>query len=357
MFNDVIDAAGGGRVAALGRRVLEGARVSRPEALELFGIEDQADLVELLAWANRIRARFKGNRVALCSIVNAKAGRCSEDCRFCAQSGHYRTASPSHGFVDSGVMRRAAAEAERWGVGALALVAAWRGLSEGRLFDEVCERIGELAGLGTVRPDASLGILSSQAVADRLRAAGLRCYNHNLETSRRFFPQLCSTHTYEERLQTLRFLRNAGIAVCSGGILGLGETREDRCDLALTLREVGADAVPINFLNPIPGTPLAGTAPVPPMELLKTIACFRFILPTQHLVIAGGRSANLRQLQSLVFMAGASGLMVGGYLTTAGPPLEQDLQMIRDLGLDRGATPAHPLVLHATPRHPVGGAR
>ena len=161
----------------------------------------------------------------------------------------------------------------------MGLVAAWKGLNEGPVLDEVCERIRELSWGGKVRPDASLGLIKSQAVADRLREAGLECYNHNLETSRRFFPQQCTTHTYEDRLQTIRFLKNAGIKVCSGGIIGMGETRADRCELALALREVGADFVPINFLNPIAGTPYADLAPIPPLEMLQTLACFRFILP------------------------------------------------------------------------------
>jgi biotin synthase len=334
MSIDQVDAPSASRIAGLGRRVLDGGQLSRAEALELFALEDPADRLDLLAWAHRIRLRFKGNRIHLCSIVNAKAGCCPEDCRFCAQSAHYATSSPSYSFIDAEPMVQAAEEARGHRVNALGLVAAWRGLSEGPVLDEVCDRIRELAALGSVRPDASLGILRSQAVADRLKAAGLRCYNHNLETSRRFFPQQCSTHTYEDRLQTLRFLKNAGIAVCSGGILGLGETREDRCDLALALREMGADMVPINILNPIAGTPFGNRQPVAPLEALQTIACFRFILPTQEIMVAGGRVVNLRDLQSMIFMAGASAVMIGNYLTTLNQPPEKDLQMIKDLGLD-----------------------
>jgi biotin synthase len=202
------------------------------------------------------------------------------------------------------------------------------------MLDEVCQRFRELTADGRVRPDASLGILGSQRVADRLKEAGVQCYNHNLETSRRFFPEQCSTHTYEDRLRTLGYLKQAGIKICSGGIIGMGETREDRCDLAFSLREVGAHIVPINILNPIPGTPFAHKPPLPPMEVLQTIACFRMILPRQEIMVAGGRSANLRDLQSMIFMAGASALMVGNYLTTLNQPVEKDLQMIRDLGLD-----------------------
>jgi biotin synthase len=322
------------RLRALGQQVLEGGQISREEALWLIELENTADVFDLLSWANRIRERFKGNKIHLCSIVNAKAGGCSENCRFCAQSAYYQTGAPSYGLIDREPVLDAAAEAQRNGVTALGLVAAWRGLSEGPLLDEVCERIRDLASSGTVRPDASLGLIKSQRVADRLKEAGLQCYNHNLESSRRFFPNHCSTHTYDDRIETIRFLKNAGIKICSGGIIGLGESREDRCDLALALRELGAHVVPINILNPIKGTPFEGNAPLPPLEILKTIACCRFILPRQEIMIAGGRTVNLRDLQNLVFMAGASALMVGNYLTTLNQPVEKDLQMLKDLGLD-----------------------
>lgn len=202
------------------------------------------------------------------------------------------------------------------------------------MLDEVCERVRQLKSEGKVRIDVSLGMISSQHVADRLREVGVECYGHNLESSRRFFPNHCTTHSFDDRLRTIRLLKNAGIRICSGGIIGMGETREDRCDLALELREVGANVVPINILNPIPGTPFENQPPIEPMEVLKTIACFRFILPRREIMVAGGRTKGLRDLQSMIFAAGASALMVGNYLTTLNRPVEEDLQMIRDLGLD-----------------------
>ncbi|HHY84935.1 MAG TPA: biotin synthase BioB [Verrucomicrobia bacterium] len=328
------DATTHARIARLGQRVIEGESISRDDALWLFGLENASDIFDLMSWANRIRERFKGNKVHLCSIVNAKAGNCSENCRFCAQSAYYQTGSPRYGFIDPEPVQEAAEEAQRNGVTAVGLVAAWKGLSEGPMLDEVCERIRELKATGKARPDASLGIIKSQAVADRLKEAGLECYGHNLETSRRFFPNTCSTHTYEDRLETIRYLKNAGINICSGGIIGMGETREDRCDLAFALREIGANVVPINILNPIKGTPFENVEPLPVLEILKTIACFRFILPKQEIMIAGGRTVNLRDAQSMIFMAGASALMVGNYLTTLNQPVERDLQMLKDLGLD-----------------------
>jgi biotin synthase len=328
------DASNHTEIAELGQRVLDGGHVSREEGLRLFGLDSSADIFDLIGWANRIREHFKGNKVHLCSIVNAKAGGCSENCKFCAQSSFYQTESPRYGFIDPEPMLDAAAEAEKHGVTALGLVAAWKGLSEGPMLDEVCNRVRELARSGKVRPDASLGLIKSQNVADRLKEAGLECYGHNLESSKRFFGNHCTTHTYEDRLETISYLKKAGLKICSGGIIGMGETREDRCDLAFALREIGANVVPINFLNPIKGTPYENNPPLEPLEILKTIACFRFILPRQEIMIAGGRTINLRDLQSMIFTAGASALMVGNYLTTLNQPVERDLQMLKDLGLD-----------------------
>lgn len=331
---NVFDANNHDRIAALGRRVLEGGEISRDEGRWLFELTNAVDIYDLLSWANRIREHFKGNKIHLCSIVNVKAGGCSENCRFCAQSASYQTDSPRYGFIEPEPVLAASQEAKANGVTALGLVAAWRGLEEGPALDNICDRLEELRQNGNARPDASLGIIKNQKVADRLKAAGLECYNHNLESSERFFPQVCTTHTYDERVQTIKHLKQAGIKICSGGILGMGETAEDRCELAFSLRELGAHIIPINILNPIAGTPFAGKEPLPPLEILKSIACFRFILPRQEIMIAGGRAVNLRDLQSMIFMAGASALMVGNYLTTLNQPVEKDLQMLKDLGLD-----------------------
>jgi biotin synthase len=329
-----VDANHHGRISELGQRILGGGHVSRDEALWLFNLESSADILDLLSWANRIREHFKGNKIHLCSIVNAKAGACSENCSFCAQSSFYQTGSPKYGFVDPEPVAEAGEEAKKNGVTAVGLVAAWKGLNEGPMLDEVCTRVAEMKAQGKTRPDVSLGIIKKQVVADRLKEAGVECYGHNLESSRRFFPQTCTTHTFDDRLETIGYLKKAGIKICSGGIIGMGETREDRCDLAFELKAIGANVVPVNILNPIPGTPFEKNPPLPVMEILKTIACFRFILPRQEIMIAGGRTMNLRDAQSMIFMAGASALMVGNYLTTLNQPVEKDLQMLKDLGLD-----------------------
>lgn len=325
------------KLALLGRKVLAGGKIDREEGSWLFSLESKADIFDLMSWANRIREHFKGNKVHLCSIVNVKAGGCSENCKFCAQSAAYQTEAPRYGLVDLPPIMNAADEAKANGVTAVGLVAAWRGLDEGPILDEICDQLSKLKASGKTRPDASLGIIKNPRVAQRLREAGLECYGHNLESSKRFYPEVCSSHSYEERVETIRHLKAAGIKICSGGIIGMGETPEDRCDLAFSLREVGANVVPINILNPIAGTPMGDSKSRPsiePMEVLKTIACFRFILPRQEIMIAGGRTVNLRDLQSMIFTAGASALMVGNYLTTLNQPIEKDLQMLRDLGLD-----------------------
>jgi biotin synthase len=334
MMTKSVDAIVAARIAGWGQRVLAGGDLARDEALELFQLEKTADIFDLLSWANRIREHFKGNKIHLCSIVNAKAGACSENCSFCAQSSFYQTGSPKYGFVDPEPVAEAADEANQNHVTAVGLVASWKGLNEGPMLDEVCARVSELKAGGKTRPDVSLGIIKSQRVADRLKEAGVECYGHNLESSSRFFSKTCTTHTYDDRLETINHLKRAGIKICSGGIIGMGETREDRCELAFALKEIGANVVPINILNPIPGTPFEKNEPLTVMEILKTIACFRFILPRREIMIAGGRTVNLRDAQSMVFMAGASALMVGNYLTTLNQPVEKDLQMLKDLGLD-----------------------
>lgn len=334
MCASLFDANHQGQIAELGRRVLEGGEITPDEGRWLFQIESRLDVFEVLSWANHIREQFKGNKVHLCSIVNIKAGGCPEDCRFCAQSAFYETNSPRHDLIARDTVLAAAKEAKTNGVTGLGLVAAWRGMEEGPALDQVCRRLQELKESGLARPDASLGMIKSQQVADRLKQAGLECYNHNLETSRRFFPQVCTTHSYEDRVLTLKYLKQAGLRICSGGILGMGETWDDRCDLAFALKQLGVHIVPMNFLNPIPGTPFGHCEPLTPLEILKSIACFRFILPRQEIMVAGGRTVNLRDLQCLIFLAGASAIMVGNYLTTPNQPVEKDLQMLRDLGLD-----------------------
>ena len=316
----------------VGNAVLDGEMIHIDDAMRIAEIDDShADLV--FTWSNRIRDAFRGNQIHLCSIINAKSGGCTEDCSFCAQAARYQTESRVYPFLDKDEVLPVAEDAKRNKAQALGLVAAWRGLQPGRMLDEVCRRIEDVAQSGTVRADASLGIIESRDVAQRLKTAGLVAYNHNLESARSFYPKVCSTHTYEDRVQTIRHCKDAGLKVCSGGIIGMGETWRQRVELACELRELDVDIVPINFLHPIPGTPMAGNHPLTPLECLRTIALFRFVMPNKEIMVAGGREVNLGDEQVRMFEAGASAILIGNYLTTIGRKPEDDLKMIEDLGL------------------------
>lgn len=310
-------------------------RITAAEALAILQTPD-ADIMGLFADADRLRQHFRGSKIHLCAIENVKSGRCSEDCGFCAQSAHFKTGVEEYGLVNDAQVEKARQRAERDGASALGLVAAWKGLDEGPTLDAICQRIEKLAQSGGPRADASLGIIPKPQIAERLKKAGLVCYNHNLETAPSYFDKICTTHTFEDRLQTLKYCRDAGIKLCSGGIVGMGETLEQRVELAFALADVEPDMVPLNFLNPIHGTELVDTGraqKLEPLECLKTIAMFRFVMPKANIMVAGGREVNLGELQSLMFNAGASATMVGSYLTTAGRDAQTDLRLIESLGL------------------------
>lgn len=314
-------------------RVLAGEQVSYEDGCLLIGIDTASpDLMDLLASANRVRLAFKGTRIDTCAIVNAKSGSCSEDCAFCAQSAHHAAAAESYPLMDGDAIGDAADAAFDAGAEAFGIVAAWNGLREGPELDQLITRIEELTAKGKGHIDGSLGHVPSTEIAVRLKNAGVRTYNHNLETAPSHFGNICTTHTFQDRLDTIGRLKEAGIRICSGGIFGMGETPEQRVELAMHLRDVGTDVLPMNFLNPIPGTPLEGMQPLSAMECVKTIAVYRMLLPTANLMLAGGREANMRDLQSWAFHAGANACMVGNYLTTAGRSAEEDRQMIDDLG-------------------------
>lgn len=305
--------------------------VAPAAAQELLGIED-ALLPLLFYGACRIRDHYHGRGIRLCAIVNAKSGRCPEDCAFCAQSAHHQTEIEAYPLMDPDEILRKAQEARTMGARRFAIVTSGKALSAKELAKAVraIRLIKEEAGL---IPCASLGMLTNKA-AHCLKEAGLNRFHHNLETACSFFPSICTTHAYEEDLDTLRRAKEAGLQVCSGGIFGLGESPEQRLELAYTLKEVGVDSVALNFLDPIPGTPLERAEALAPLEILRFVALFRFILPDRDIRICGGRESGLRDLHPLVFWAGANGIMIGNYLTTKGRDYLADLQMIRDLGLE-----------------------
>ena len=325
-----------GRVAgACAERVLAGERLGRQEALRLLA-EAEGDPWPLLFAADRIRRRLRGRRVHLCSIVAVKLGRCGEDCHWCAQSAHWATGLEPRGLPSTEDLVRAARAAAAAGAGHFGLVSSGARLST-RELDRMAEAGRAIRDEAGIAPCASFGAIET-CQARRLAQAGFVRYNHNLETSARHFPKVCSTHTYAARVASARAAVAGGLELCSGGIFGIGESDPDRVDLALAVRDLGAHVVPLNFLHPIRGTPLADAAPLEPLKILSIVAMFRFVLPDRIIKLAGGREHNLGDLQGLMFLAGADACLIGNYLTTAGRPVEDDLAMLRRLGLE----PAEP---------------
>lgn len=318
------------RIAQMGMQVLAGRPLDRHQARELTQLDGDA-LYDLFYWANRIRIAFVGRSVKFCSIVTGKVGACSEDCGYCAQSKHYHT-HVTPGKMTVLQMQEAAAEATTNGASSFGVVNSGRGPTDAEL-DWMAPFFQQTAEQGRIRPCATLGELT-EAQAHRLRDMGVERINHNLETSRRFFPNVVTTHDYDDRRRTIEVAKQAGLSICSGGIFGLGETWEDRLDVAFELRELGADVVPINFLYAIEGTPMHQTAALlSPTEALQIIAVYRFVLPDREIKAAGGREKILRDMQSWIFFAGASSFLIGNYLTTFGRSPRDDHQMLRDLNL------------------------
>lgn len=315
-------------VRCLYEQVLCGNPPTREQGLAILAARG-ADLADYLAGASRLREAAFGDQVMLCSIINAKSGRCAENCAFCAQSVHYQTDAPLYPLKSREEIVSGAHAAQSAGSHCYGIVTSGTRVEAGKEFDTLLEALREIRDTTAIEPSASLGILD-QPRARALAAAGCRTYHHNLETARSFFPQICTTHDYQDDVETVRVAKAAGMKVCSGGILGLGEAPEQRLELAETLRELGVDSVPLNFLNPIAGTPLAGLRQLTPMDCVRAIAAFRYYLPSVPIRVCGGREANLREFQSWIFLAGANGTMVGNYLTTAGRDLNTDLQMLQD---------------------------
>jgi biotin synthase len=318
-------------IARLAGRVLEGGVLSREEAAYLTGVGGD-DIYDLFYWANKIRIRFVGRDVKFCAIVAAKVGGCSEDCKFCAQSEHYDTAVQGQSKLEDEQLLQSAWHAAEMGADSFGIVNSGRGPTRRELEDWLKPIMMKIATEGKTRACATLGALTPET-AKFLYDCGIRRINHNIETSERHYPNIVSTHPYSERVSTLRIAKEAGLSLCSGGIFGMGEEWEDRLDMMFTLREIGVDVVPLNFLNAIHGTPLEGQAKLPPMECLKIISIARFVMPDKELKVAGGREVCLRDLQSWMFFAGADSTMIGNYLTTYGRKPETDHQMVLDLGL------------------------
>ncbi|MBU4185829.1 MAG: biotin synthase BioB [Proteobacteria bacterium] len=297
----------------------------------------QDNAVDLIMCASKIREKYKKNIVFTCSIINAKSGRCSEDCAFCAQSAHHKTGIESYPLLDKEKMVNNSILMEKAGATKYSMVTSGHSLSDGEI-DSIGHTAEEINKKTDLSVCASLGQLT-EPMAIKLKEMGVTTYHHNLETARSYFDQICTTHDYDEDIQTVKIAKSAGLRVCSGGILGLGETWAQRVELAFTLKELDVDSIPINFLNPIPGTRMENRSLIPPMEALKSIAIFRFINPDKDITICGGREKTLGDFQSWIFMAGANGIMIGNYLTTKGRSAEMDIDMIRqiDLSIEKGA--------------------
>lgn len=316
------------KIVELAENIIEGRdAISYEDACEL-ACGPETDTIDLLFCAHAIKRRCKKNKIILCSIINAKSGFCPEDCAFCAQSSHHKTGIKTYDLLNEKDLVKEAFQFKKEGATRYSMVTSGYMLTEKEM-DTICRSAGKITEQTDLMICASLGMLT-EAMAERLKDAGISVYHHNLETARSFFPQVCTTHDYDEDIATVRLAKSSGMKVCSGGILGLGETWEQRVEMAFTLKDLNVDGIPINFLNPIAGTKMEDRPLLSPMEALKCVALFRFINPDKDILVCGGREVTLRDYQSWIMLAGANGLMIGNYLTTEGRNSEMDMDMIRN---------------------------
>jgi len=287
-------------------------------------------LEELVTMANRVRRDEAGQGVELCNIMNAKSGHCGEDCKFCAQSSRHRTAASSYSLKNKREMVEAAKKASVMGAHRFSIVTSGNDLMK-RDLQEIAEAVLTIRDEVGINVCVSLGRLDEESLA-LLKRSGLSRYHHNIETSPRYFPRIVTTHTFRDRVDTVRAAKRAGLGVCCGGIIGMGETWDDRIEMALALKELDVDSVPINILVPVEGAALEKTLPLSPEDAIRAIAIFRIILKDKIIKIAAGRESVLKNFQAMAFMAGANGMLVGNYLTTQGRDIQADMEMIKDLG-------------------------
>lgn len=309
------------------KKVLSGKMIEKQEAMELWdcGVEELADA------ADEIRKRFCGNHFDFCTIINGKSGKCSENCKFCAQSIFQGTGCETYPLLEKEELLKLGKYNEERGILRYSVVTSGKRLSKKEV-EMVCE------GYKYLRKNTELSLCGSHGLLDledftKLKEAGVTRYHNNLETSRRYFLEICTTHSYEEKIQAIQNAKKAGLEVCSGGIIGMGETREDRVDLAIELRKLEVCSVPLNILNPIPGTPLEKLEPISEEEIRKTAAIFRFLLPNVWIRTAGGR-IQLQDGGANLFAGGINGAITGDMLTTSGSMIEQDKQRIQELGYE-----------------------
>ncbi len=321
-------------ITQLAQEVIAGKKINRSEALALAQSPPEV-LEEMMQSARSIRDAFMGKSAFFCTITNAKSGRCPEDCSFCAQSARYPTKTNTYPLRPAEELAADARAAEKMGGHCFSIVLSGQGFKREQDLTVVAAAVSRIKSTTKLRTCVSGGALRIDQ-AQVLKAAGLDSYHHNLETSRRHFPKICTTHAYESRLDTIRAAKEAGLSLCSGGIFGVGEDWEDRVAMALLLRELGVNSVPLNFLNPIAGTPMGNQRLLPVTEALKIIALYRFILPDKKITVSGGREITLQEAQPRLFDAGANGLLLGNYLTTNGRDYKEDLEMVEQAGMRRG---------------------
>ena len=306
-------------------KINSGGAVTKDEALLLYG----GPLEELCKAADEIREHFCGNRFDICTIINGKSGKCPEDCKFCAQSAYYHTAAEEYPLLDTKEIVRQAKYNADHGVHRFSIVTSGRSLKDAEI-EQMCEAIREIREQTDIKVCASFGLLDEGQYC-RVKEAGVSRIHNNLETSRRNFPNVCTTHTFEDKVNAVKAAKAAGLSVCSGGIMGLGETEEDRIDMAFTLRELGIRSVPVNMLNPIPGTPYEGNARLTVDDMRRIVAVYRFILPDAFIRLAGGRGL-MEDKGEGASCSGANAAITGDMLTTAGYTIETDMEMLRRLG-------------------------
>ncbi len=337
------------RWQSLAEQVLDGIALTKDEALAVLRSPD-LELLELLSAVYRVRHRYFGNTVQLYYLMNAKSGLCPEDCGYCSQSKLSEADIPRYNLLNAEKLLDGARLANERGSKTFCIVISARAPNE-REIDAVTAIVPQIKERFGLNVCACLGLLTAEH-ARRLKECGVDKVNHNLNTSARFYPEICTTHDYSDRIETLANVRAAGMQLCSGGILGMGESDDDVVEMAFALRELAVESIPLNFLNPIDGTPLAGTRRLNPRSCLRALAMMRLVNPASELRIAGGREMHLGSLQALGLYA-ANSIFVGDYLTTKGQPPEADYRMIEDLGFvitraDQGAEiPAAALSDHA----------
>jgi len=311
-------------------KVLSDQKISQEETRILINISDDG-LEHLSDAANEITRKFNGDLVDVEVLINAKKGRCPEDCSFCSQSAFYKSGIDTYRLLPSEIIIDNAKKAKKDGVKSFCLVCAWRGPSE-HDFDQICDIVQKVNNIG-IEVNCSLGFITEE-MAIRLKNLGVKRYNHNLESARSFFPSICTTHTYQDRIDTAKIVKKNGLELCCGGIIGMGESRMQRLEMGFDLSELSPEECPVNILVPQKGTPLESQKKLSLGEILRTIAVYRFLMPKTILKIAGGREIHLSNDQEKVLLGGANGIITGGYLTIGGNTPKDDFQMISEIGLE-----------------------